>query len=883
MILLLAGVVIGFFLMSKEKRYTKRNIISFSLHIVLAIVVSFAFADPQFLVTGKTTEVYVLADCSASEKPSIDRIDAAIDNITSQAEKNPGTKVGVIAFGKDCVVLAKPGQRFSSVSSVYDDSDFDYSASDIEGALNFAAEQFSDDAVKRLVLVSDGKQTDGNAIDALETLIQEGITIDTLDLQANFPTEISLTGLKYTDSVYLNREESVEVSINATEPTDAVINLYKNGSLYKSNAIYLGNGVNLTSFDLDTSEAGDNIYKVEVTGQDGSEFNDTFKENNSRTFVQSVTLNFSVLFLGTAQTQLDQFVQMAGLNEEAKIDSYIGTSKVPYSLNDLILYDEIVLADVDVSKLDHYSEFVDNLTTAVSVYGKSVFTFDSTHAGNTNDNVLNKYNDLLPVQYQPDDTRAVVLLIDTSGSMGGNNIDMAIQGAQSVVDKLDNNDSIAVVTFDDEIKVPVAMTTIRNDENRFDIKSKIGDITANGGTSFLAGMKEAYAQIEGVTAEYKNIITLSDGKPSENPETLKDYVTSISFSNISCSFINIGDLDGVEILETLAKLGNGKYYFLDSAFDLKDVMVDSIDQEVVNSVIEKESDIVYWLKDDPSLNGGVYNNLPSIGGYNYCRIKSGSNTVLTVQYIHTDSDNELSVIAIPLYAYWTFGRGKVSSFTSSLDTEWTRNLRNSEAGKTFFRNIISQSLPESFNRSVLDVEVTANGSTSDVTVTPNIASDNTKISLEVSNEQSGTSEDYSLIYDGSSFIGEISTPEVGIYKMTITYSKLDADTGDYQVSETRDYFFSFDYSSEFNFFDDTENILLYQLADQGGGTQLLEDDIVFEMNDDQLSQATYKSAMVWFLVAAVIIYLADITVRKTTFRKKVAKKPEDDNTKVNYF
>ena len=52
-------------------------------------------------------------------------------------------------------------------------------------------------------------------------------------------------------------------------------------------------------------------------------------------------------------------------------------------------------------------------------------------------------------------------------------------------------------------------------------------------------------------------------------------------------------------------------------------------------------------------------------------MKSGANTVLSVQYIHTNSENQLSVIAIPLYAYWEFGAGKVSSFTSSLSSNWT--------------------------------------------------------------------------------------------------------------------------------------------------------------------------------------------------------------------
>lgn len=878
---LLAVILVGFFLMKKEKRYTKKNITSFSLHIVVALLVSFAFADPQFLKVGRETEVYVLADASASERTSQERLESAIAKTREEALKLPNTKVGVIAFGKNVLTLAKPGESFEGLASLYENPEFDYSATDIESALLYTAKAFNEDAFKRIVLISDGAETDGEAIDAMETLLEEGITIDAVDLQADFPSEVSLTGLKYTDNAYLNRQETLEASINASEPTDSTIELYKDDVLIASQNSHLGNGVNLVSFALDTSLSGEFTYRLVVKEQEGQPFKDTFTENNARSFVQNVSGDFNILFLGSASSQQNKFQEMAGLSEETTITSYIGQEEVPYQLDDLIQYDEIVLSDIDILQLSHYQEFMDNLTTAVKVYGKSVFTFDSTHVGNTNDPALVEYNDLLPVQYQPDDTRALVLVIDSSGSMGGNNINMAIQGAKEVVDKLDVNDSIAVVTFDSSVRVPVTMTTIRNEENRQEIKDKIDRITDNGGTNMMDGLDEAYKQINGFPAEYKDIITLSDGIAGDNEEDLKDFVTSISFSNISCSFINIGDKEGEELLKTLAKLGNGQYRYIDSALGLKDIMVDTIEQEVIDTVIEKDSEIIYQMKNDPSMAGGVYNNLENITGYNYCRMKSGANTVLAVQYIHTNSDNELSVIAIPLYAYWSFGRGKVSSFTSSLDTDWTKSFWSAASGQVFFRNIVSQSFPDRFNKSILDVDFTANGSTADVTVTPNVDTTDTKVDMEVASAE-GEPLDYNLIYDGESFHTTIQTPAVGLYRATITFSRKDAETGDYVPVEESTIVYSFDFSSEFNFFDDHENTLLYELSSQSGGSLLPEDGIRITIDDSQLGDAQYESTMVWFLLSAVIVYLADIAIRKTVFRKK-PKKEENAEVPANYF
>ena len=875
-------IVVGFFMMKKEKRYTKKNIISFSLHLVIAVLISVAFADPSYLTVDKETDVFILVDASASEKTSTDRIDKAIKEVRAAALETPNTKVGVIPFAKEAKTLVELGGSFNSINDIYNDESFDYTATNLEEALLYTAEQFDSDSYKRIVLISDGSETDGEAINTIETLMQEGITVDVINLKADFPVEISLTGINYTDNTYLNRDESVEALINASSPSNVTLELYKDGSLIDSQKAYLGAGLNVVSFPLDTSSSGEFKYEVKIKEQDGSKFNDTFIENNSRSFVQNVSGDFEILFLGKTNAELNKFKELASLPEEATIDSYINEETVPYTLEDLIKYDEIILSNIDLTTLDNYSAFITNLSTAVSVYGKSVFTFDATYVGNTNDPALVLYNDLLPVQYQPDDSRALVLVIDSSGSMGGNNLDMAIQGAKEVVDKLDVNDSIAVVTFETNVTVPVTMTTIRNEENRQDIKDKIDRITNNGGTNMLNGLDEAYKQIQGVTAEYKDIITLTDGLAGDNINDLKKYVTSMSFSNISCSFINILDKEGEELLRTLAKLGNGQYHYVDSALGLKDIMVDAIEEEIIDTVIEKDSPVIYQIQDDPSLEGGVYNKLENVLGYNYCRMKSGANTVLSVQYIHTNSENQLNVIAIPLYAYWQFGAGKVSSFTSSLSTDWTSKFWGAASGKTFFKNIVNQSLPDRYNKSILNVEFKANGSTSEIEVSPNVDTKNSKVSVELKSlDDESTIANYDLVYDGSSFTYNLPTPNVGFYEAKVNFSKLNSETNEYELVETTTVIYSFDYSSEFNFFNETQNTLLNQIASQCGGSILAENNIHIDMSYNQLADSSYVSLMVWILLAAVIVYLADITIRKSIFRKK--EKKEVSQPADNYF
>lgn len=226
MIPLVAGVIVGFFMMKKEKRYNKRNIISLALHLLLCVSLSFAFANPQILVTNSNTDVYILADASASSKESQTKIDKAINKAKEEAEKVPGTKVGVIAFGRNAVVLSKPGEKFNSIKDAYSNHSFDYTATDIKSALDFTVTQFDENVIKRITLISDGVETDNSAVDAMSTIMSKGIHLDAVDIDADYTHEVSLTSLAYNDSTFLNRDEQVDVTINATDDTNATVSLY---------------------------------------------------------------------------------------------------------------------------------------------------------------------------------------------------------------------------------------------------------------------------------------------------------------------------------------------------------------------------------------------------------------------------------------------------------------------------------------------------------------------------------------------------------------------------------------------------------------------------------------------------------------------------------
>ena len=137
-----------------------------------------------------------------------------------------------------------------------------------------------------------------------------------------------------------------------------------------------------------------------------------------------------------------------------------------------------------------------------------------------------------------------------------------------------------------------------------------------------------------------------------------------------------------------------------------------------------------------------------------------------------------------------------------------------------------------------------------------------------------------IIAENGSILNQSSFSTGALTISEIDVSKLNEESNEYDLVETTSLTYSFDYSSEFNFFDTNENTLLYQLASQCGGSIYPENNIHFDINDNQLTEASYVSTMVWILLAAVIVYLVDITIRKSIFKKKVkieSKEPPADN------
>jgi VWFA-related protein len=102
---------------------------------------------------------------------------------------------------------------------------------------------------------------------------------------------------------------------------------------------------------------------------------------------------------------------------------------------------------------------------------------------------------------------AVILVVDTSGSMAGAPIAQARTAAQSFIENLADVDEAAVVSFADDVVVDSALTS-----ERAETQAAISGLTALGNTALFSGVVEAINLARDADLPRKAIILLSDGQ-----------------------------------------------------------------------------------------------------------------------------------------------------------------------------------------------------------------------------------------------------------------------------------------------------------------------------------------------------------------------------------
>ena len=165
------------------------------------------------------------------------------------------------------------------------------------------------------------------------------------------------------------------------------------------------------------------------------------------------------------------------------------------------------------------------------------------------------------------------LVIDRSVSMRGQKMEYARQAACYAVEQLLPTDRVSVTIYDDQVETLIASTPAVNKAN---IIHQIKRIHSRGSTALHAGWVQGGIQVsQHLNPEYLNrVILLSDGLANvgeTNPDVISSDVHGLAQRDVSTTTMGIGDDYNEDLLEAMARSGDGNYYYIQSPQQLPNI------------------------------------------------------------------------------------------------------------------------------------------------------------------------------------------------------------------------------------------------------------------------------------------------------------------------
>ena len=860
------------------------NITSQVLHIVMAIIIAFAAAGTSITSTLTETEVYVVADVSYSANKNLDTIDNYIKNL--KLPKN--AQMGVVCFGKDCELLYdldNPDKVGSVKNFTVDDSE-----TNIVEALQYTGTLFRDDVIKRIILITDGKQTDSSdtyaikrVIDALEA---QSVKVDAIYVDDNLKSdikEVQISKVEYSHSTYRGREESANVVIETNYDTNAFVTLYKKIGFDEMQKVddsekyvSLSEGLNNVSIRLDTSEVDTFDYEVRIEAK-----GDKCEYNNSYLFTQTVSGDIKVLVItdswANCKAAADRYgncvtllnIYENSVSSQAKREYLancpdninIYTSRdVPFTVEELCDYDEIMLIDQDIAKLNNATAFMESLDKYVAMFGKSLITVGDLGIQTLNENestsediaVRKQLGDMLPVRFgsNVDKPSLYFILIDTSFSMG-DNLNKAKNIAKQQVEKLNPDDYVCLIEFYSDVRIVRNLAPATNTDA---IIEEVNRLSPKHGSS--SAMQSA------MSAAYNMVVSDPNAYNTYKSLFSSIKVLLISDGNVNNgNIMNNGPVEAAENAYLNYNIVTSAYYVGDGvSFD--NYLMNAItnagggDQNVNNwaggelIVNNRETTIRVNSSKDAVLSGITAGSVPAVSGYYVGSSKFSATTVLQLR--HRRNGNENNTSTIPLYSYWDYGNGKVSTFTSSFTGSWIQTWEGDGVGTVFFENVVSSNLPDEKVNEPYTLDISVEGKYAKVTLNPAERHFDTTANIVITSPNNVVVRRL-MTFNSSYFYYEFDVTEAGRYNIELNYSY---NNRTYKHTET----LCVPYKSEYDAFDIYGPSILYKALD-GRGTVSLDGKLDISNDESEVTTYIVKLTPI-LLIICVVLFVVDIAIRK---------------------
>jgi uncharacterized membrane protein/uncharacterized protein YegL len=542
---------------------------------------------------------------------------------------------------------------------------------DLAAAIGAAAGAVPPGYAPRVVLISDGNATSG---DVLAAAREAAVPVWTVPLPPRSAREVQVSEVIVPAEVREGEPFQAQVIVSANHPDEGFLDVFDNNgriSLPSGSLVRLRPGENVVSFTYRLVDQRVAQIKATIHGFQADEL----KDDNSAVGVVRCKGKPRVLLLdgdaGEARHLIDALTQ-----EGIQVDPPRLPDGMPETIAELQNFDLVILSNVPAShpkltrrQLEQLRSYVQDFCGGLLIIGGDHSFGPGGYAKSPLEEILPVYCDFRKEQEKP--SLAMVFVLDKSGSMAGEKIDLVKDATRGAVELLAPKDSVGIVTFD---TAPRWTCTLRACSQMGQILSTLDLFDAEGGTSIYPGLERAFLALSasGTTARYKHVILLSDGVDGEQSKDFDLLLNKMQNRLVTVSCVAVGRDADVGLLQHIAKRGGGRYY---SAVDLgavPQIFAQETIQATKDALIEEPFRPMLFRR-SPVLAGLDLQQAPDLNGYVVTRAKPTCEQILVTH--HGD----------PLLVWWRNGLGMCGAFTSDAQTRWAEPwISNWEGGFSKF-------------------------------------------------------------------------------------------------------------------------------------------------------------------------------------------------------
>lgn len=652
-LLLLALPTAALLIGSKRKLSTGRKVFALAVRLLVLLVLVLAVAGITWEEDVNRLAVVFAIDRSASIGPEGEKkAEAYIQKALLSQE--PGDVAGVVVFGADSALDAAPREKleFHGVESIVSPHQ-----SDLAAGLRLASAVLPADRARRIVLLSDGEETRGDAVTQVTLTAGNDLEVGVVPIGGQHGQEVVVEDLLAPGRVDEGASYDVRVVVRSDEPAKGKLRVYRNEQYLGEIPVDLQGGrAQVIPIHQQADASGLYRYRavLEVDGK-----SDTLTQNNEGVGTVQVTGKPRVLY---AEGYPDQSGHLAKvLRDEGLVVDVVGPADIPSGPSGLRPYSAVILSDVPAYALTDRQE--EAIHAYVRDLGRGLVMIGGDQSFGVGGYFQTPIEDALPVRMDIQDKSrfpkmAMVHAIDKSCSMGdggGSPLGLAKEAAIRTVELLSERDSIGVIGFDDSAGWVVPLAPL---SDKTAVANTIASIRGGGGTDILPAIVRANQALDANDAAIKHIIVMSDGVSA--PGDFAGVIQAAQRRGITLSALAIGDGADRATMQSLAQWGGGHYYLVTDpsaipAIFTRETLLASksfLVEEDFTPTQKEPSDLVKGIKDMPPLHGFVTTEA-----------KNRATVALEVPGEHP----------APLLAHWHYGLGRSVAFTSDCKTRWSKD------------------------------------------------------------------------------------------------------------------------------------------------------------------------------------------------------------------